>query len=399
MKQSHLAASYMKQFQCIGTACEDTCCQGWSVDIDKKTFVKYKQLTDKTWKKKLTHHIRRNRYETTFTDYATIRFNEHGFCPFLNTEKLCSIQLGLGERYLSRTCSLYPRQHSRLYNTYELFGSLSCPEVARLALLNPDGIRLEPVDTVCEDDSSLDRLFDDERFSDCYYEIRSYIVELLQNRSISLHSRMFRLGRFSWDLSQLMEEKRFIDILPILARYRELPDDDENDVMNTLTSSEFHLQLLLYFVEDYAENSGNNQRYKNYYQQFQQGIDGSIERHQRAYEVYFVPFLQEHGYVLENYLVNYVYSRLFPLFGNRSVYDEYVVFLLHYVLIQLHLIGIAASQQGLSAEEAVSFIQTFSRMYEHDSSYFVKALDILNEKELTGLDDLAQLLNPALSLK
>ncbi len=392
MKRTHLAASYMKQFQCIGTACEDTCCQGWSVDIDKKTFVKYKQITDKAWKKKLTPHIRRNRYDTTFTDYATIQFNEEGFCPFLNTEKLCSIQLALGERYLSRTCKLYPRQHSRLFDVYELSGSLSCPEIARLALLNPEGIRLEPVDSVCEDDSTLDRLFEDERLAAFHQEVRTYILDLLQNRKLGLENRMIRLGRFSRDLSELIEEERFDEIMPLLTRYRKDPEDAEEEQLASLSESEFPLQLLLYLVEDYAENSGNNKRYKAYYRQFQEGIKGSVERYLDANAAYYLPFLQEHGYVLENYLVNYVLSRLFPFFSNRSVYDEYVILVLHYALVQLHLIGIAAHQGGLSAEEAVSFIQTFARMYEHDPAYFSKALGIFHEQDLTDLDDLTDLI-------
>jgi lysine-N-methylase len=390
MKQTHLAASYMKQFQCIGSACEDTCCQGWSVDIDKNTFVKYKQLNDKTWKKRLTSHIRRNRYETTFTDYATILFNEQGFCPFLNTEKLCSVQLGLGERYLSRTCSLYPRQHSRLYDTYELAGSLSCPEVARLALLDPEGIRLEPVDTVCEDDSQLERLFDAEELSDSFYEVRQYIVQLLQTRSLPLDRRLMRLGRFAAELSRMLEVSRHGEILPLVLRFRSLEKSEQT--IPSKSASDFSLQLLTYLVEDYASHANNSERYKAYYQQFAQGINGSHARYADAYTACYAPFLQEHGYILENYLVNYVISRLFPFFGTRTVYEKFVVLVLHYALIQLHLVGIAAYQQELTPEEAVSFIQSFARTYEHDTGYFTKALSILQEQGLTGLDDLEQLL-------
>ena len=34
----------MAQFKCIGGECEDTCCAGWSVSIDKKTYKKYTNL-------------------------------------------------------------------------------------------------------------------------------------------------------------------------------------------------------------------------------------------------------------------------------------------------------------------------------------------------------------------
>ena len=35
---------YMTQFKCIGGACEDNCCIGWDVDIDKNTYLKYKNV-------------------------------------------------------------------------------------------------------------------------------------------------------------------------------------------------------------------------------------------------------------------------------------------------------------------------------------------------------------------
>ena len=35
-----------RSFQCIGAACEDTCCEGWGVFVDKTTFQKYQTCLD-----------------------------------------------------------------------------------------------------------------------------------------------------------------------------------------------------------------------------------------------------------------------------------------------------------------------------------------------------------------
>ena len=32
---------YFEEFKCIGGKCEDSCCIGWNIDIDKITFKKY----------------------------------------------------------------------------------------------------------------------------------------------------------------------------------------------------------------------------------------------------------------------------------------------------------------------------------------------------------------------
>lgn len=38
-----LKPQYMNEFQCTGSACSDTCCSGWKVNIDKQTYKKYKK--------------------------------------------------------------------------------------------------------------------------------------------------------------------------------------------------------------------------------------------------------------------------------------------------------------------------------------------------------------------
>ena len=38
---------YMKRFKCIGPKCEDTCCVGWSIPIDRETYMKYYDLMEK----------------------------------------------------------------------------------------------------------------------------------------------------------------------------------------------------------------------------------------------------------------------------------------------------------------------------------------------------------------
>ncbi len=35
---------YAKKFRCIGAECEDVCCRGWEVTIDKETYRKYESL-------------------------------------------------------------------------------------------------------------------------------------------------------------------------------------------------------------------------------------------------------------------------------------------------------------------------------------------------------------------
>ena len=38
------------RFKCIGGECEDTCCQGWDIEIDKDTFDEYLKVQDQKMK-------------------------------------------------------------------------------------------------------------------------------------------------------------------------------------------------------------------------------------------------------------------------------------------------------------------------------------------------------------
>ena len=45
MKREILIPAYYNKFSCIGSACEDTCCAGWKVSVDKVSFNKYRKIT------------------------------------------------------------------------------------------------------------------------------------------------------------------------------------------------------------------------------------------------------------------------------------------------------------------------------------------------------------------
>src|SRR5665647_162081 len=103
-------ASYLNEFKCIGGGCEDNCCIGWSVEIDKKTFLKYRNLKDVELKKIVNKYVYKNEdcYDSK-VDYGLVELKKNKHCPFLNDKKLCRLQAKLGEKYLSNVCAGYPR--------------------------------------------------------------------------------------------------------------------------------------------------------------------------------------------------------------------------------------------------------------------------------------------------
>ena len=114
-----LIPQYIKNFKCIGGECEDSCCIGWKVDIDKNTYKKYSNCRDEELKHLLSKKVTRNRSNPSDEKYAKIKMDDNLACPFLNEEKLCKIYSNLGGESLSVTCTTYPRVYNVVNNVLE----------------------------------------------------------------------------------------------------------------------------------------------------------------------------------------------------------------------------------------------------------------------------------------
>ena len=116
---------YYKEFSCTADQCEDTCCAGWQIVVDRKALNRYRHVSG-VFKKDLRRGI--NWKEGTFRQPTEKR------CAFLDEDNLCRMYKNLGEKSLCRTCRLYPRHIEEFENVREITLSVSCPEVAKLLL-------------------------------------------------------------------------------------------------------------------------------------------------------------------------------------------------------------------------------------------------------------------------
>ena len=98
--------SFFDQFKCIGSACTDTCCAGWEIEVDETTAEGY--LTEKG---AFGDRLRREIGSEPGEYFFKLQNNR---CPFLNKENLCDIFINLGEDRLCDIC----REHPRFYNWF-----------------------------------------------------------------------------------------------------------------------------------------------------------------------------------------------------------------------------------------------------------------------------------------
>lgn len=95
---------YVSRFKCDGNACLDNCCcRPWNIDIDARTYKKYSQVQPPEVAEEILSHI-------AYDKSKDIRFIYERPCPFLTEKNLCRLQLKYGEKFLSSTCTTYPRR-------------------------------------------------------------------------------------------------------------------------------------------------------------------------------------------------------------------------------------------------------------------------------------------------
>ena len=117
---------YYKTFRCIASACPDSCCHEWEVDVDAEAAAHYRTLSGDLGD--------RLRQVLRDTEHGTCMTIENDRCPMWRQDGLCQIQAELGHDALCHTCRTFPRLRHDYGDFAELGLELSCPEAARLIL-------------------------------------------------------------------------------------------------------------------------------------------------------------------------------------------------------------------------------------------------------------------------
>lgn len=201
--------SYYDEFHCIASACRDSCCIGWEIDIDRESLERYKQVDGP-----LGERLRR-----AVTEDGCFRLTgEEERCPFLNGEGLCDLILELGEASLCEIC----REHPRYYEWYgslrkEAGIGLCCEAAARLILKGGSLERtaLETPEPGDEVDGELFSLLDG---------ARDRMLAVLAEERLSLEEKEREICRMAEETQRAVDEGwRWDDMEAVPAARAEVP--------------------------------------------------------------------------------------------------------------------------------------------------------------------------------
>ncbi|MED1789618.1 flagellin lysine-N-methylase [Brevibacillus laterosporus] len=397
-----LVPEYMLEFQCIGSECEDTCCAGWKVTVDQDTYKKYKRLKDEELSPIIDENIKRVRSKASPSNYARIKMDTEGSCVFLNEQKLCSIQLKKGEDYLCHTCKTYPRIWNNVNDVVERAATISCPEIARLALLNPEGIgfqeQIESVEIGLQFSNHINtsKQVRGKKLQKYFWELRIFTIQVLQYRQYKLEDRLLFLGLFYQKVQEYMNNSEEDQVLQLIGSYTNMLQSGTIDKMfaDVPVNHTIQMKIIKKLTDRRFFQGGVNQRYTECYTECLMGLEhfegmeeeDTLTRYIDANENYYQPFMKNHEYILENYLVNHVFSKVFPVTLDKNIFEEYVMLIIRYALIKLQLIGMSKYHKtAFSTDHVVKLIQSFGRAVEHNQAYLTNTKSLMEENGFTTM--------------
>ena len=198
---------YYQNFKCTADECEDTCCAGWQIAIDRKSLVRYGKVSGK-FRRRLNRSIRW--LEGTFKQ------GEGGRCAFLNEENLCDLYSALGKESLCRTCRLYPRHIEEFEGVREVTLSISCPEVARILLKKEEPARF------LEYEKEGEEAYED--FDLLVYsklaEGREVMLNILRDRELGLELRTGLVLALAHDMQVRLKKGEVFSCDQVFERYQ-----------------------------------------------------------------------------------------------------------------------------------------------------------------------------------
>ena len=379
-KTIRVAPSYLKNFKCIGGACEDTCCAGWTIEVDEVTYKKYKKVKKGLLRTRLDKDLVDRKQKSTAEFAAKIKMKNNR-CAFLSKDGWCDIYSELGEAYLSHTCTLYPRTINKINNQLEYGLTFSCPEATRVILMNEAPIHFDEVEKnidelvltaviECHEDKA-------NRWQDYFKMIRSTMIEIIQDRRLNIEERVEQLGEFMLGLTRLTQKSSLKQIPSFIQEYRKSSLGTKG--VERKKQCEISKQEIITLLEKIStlkqEKKLPNKRYEDCLEQTLEGLQLTDLNAETAYDLYkegekhyFQPFIQEKSYLLENYLVNYIFERCIPLDGDTP-FLSYERMKFYYCMLKIHLIGMAQVQKGIDEDRVITLVQSFSKTFDHHEEY------------------------------
>jgi len=371
---------YAQRFSCIGPECEDSCCAGWTVTIDKKTFNAYRKTTHPVLADRLETHVKRVRSQASDSNYAQMELvPTTGECPMIE-DKLCAVQKELGEDKLSNTCFTYPRANHEAGGVYQQALTLSCPEAARLALLADDAFDFsEHAINVRAD--VLQHLKPQSGLSLAQMnEVRFFCMQAVKLDGLQLWQKLAIVGLLCESLSEALKNGTQRRLPEILQNTQDLLGSPQTAAMFDGMQAHYGIQAVTFTLLWQAKNQFIRPQHRPVYEAMAEGL-GADESGRVSEEQLVARYtqgvarlpqaLQAAPVLMENYVLNEMLRECFPFGpGGGNPMEQFLRLVTRFGLVRFMLAVQCSADRALpSPQMMASTVQVFARRFQHDKAF------------------------------
>jgi lysine-N-methylase len=376
---------YLKEFKCIASECEDTCCAGWEIVIDDESYNKY-QRAEGAFGQRLRSEIVHREGENIFV----LKGNN---CPFLNESKMCDIYTSIGEDSLCYTCKQYPRYMEEFGNLREVGISLSCPEAARIILRDNKKVEFE-VSEIEEEIASYNDI--DAMVFIYLLQCRKIVIDILQNHHIKLDHRASLVLKFTDEVQKAIDEDNIQEIKAVMEKY--LKKDFIKDAINSLDkykgkgSVKYHSlhEFFKVFKELKHINPNDPLGLDNvlrYFWNSDSDEEFYLDKHKQ-----FNEFYEDKMYKFENLLVYFIFRYFMKAVFDYDVAAKVNTTVVSYLMIKELFVFRWMENGEFTDEDAVDIMHMYSKDIEHLEENIENLSELFKTNHVFKLDELLSIL-------
>lgn len=385
---------YYDDFKCTANKCIDNCCSNWNIDIDEKTYKKYKKLKGK-WGKKINDNISRKRSNANYLQYGKINLKNNK-CSFLNEDGLCKIHGSLGEDYLCSTCKRYPRYIRKYGEIYERNLSISCPEVSRYIIKYKGNFSFDLEDEKLSDldkDYIVNNKYN-EKLYNILWDTRSLAMEIIQFKEIEVWKRISFFKMLTDKVQNIINEKQYDNYKEVLNNFG--GQITSINVINSLDKISVIPDVKVKFIQSALQvraNKGlNNDKFSSLIIEYNKLFDKDIDFKSNVENIIKIEeelntYLKEQENIIENLLIYLIYKYFMKALHTKDLNAEVNNIILSYAMIKMFLLSrYNKNNKKLNEEDFVEVFYLFSRVIEHNTVFLPNIYKDIKE---AGYDTLA----------
>ncbi|EJD6656197.1 TPA: lysine-N-methylase [Enterobacter cloacae] len=392
---------FVCKFKCVGPECLMSCCRGWTIAIDKKTHQKYvlsshTEIAAIAKKNLILQRKGKN-------SYSRVKLNEKGDCPFIDENKLCMVHRDLGEEALSHTCSTYPRSSTRYQDETRHTMTLSCPEVVRRVLFDPDAMLLQEQDELVAG-YKTNLIGQRQSVSQTQQVIHLFAWNLIQSPSRNIEENLMALAQFILCLQHVNVDlhNKFAEVENF---YEALLDELQSgkslmDSGHLAKSNAMKYLALSVMGTHVAKDSARDGFILEGHQQIAAYLDVAGISDAAELETKFDAINQQwhklcedsclsEPYVLRNYLLYKLYSSYFPGKNMATMMRQFYRIVLDFFYIKF-ILSVRSMQGEIDQQVVMKTIASLSEKTMHNNTIDAR-MDAAIDK-INGGDDLSCLL-------